>query len=143
MSERHGYKKRDQGVPAENQETGRTVRVLPETLKDEPGKFRPVQDDEVGDPRWRGKSKPSRPARRPDRPDVPRESPPAPVHPPDPKRPSKQTPPVNPVTVVPEMKEPEPSPPRRWKRLKKYEPTMTASARSVLNRFISANQRKP
>ncbi len=136
MGSKLGYKKRDKGVPATNKETGRTVRVLPETLKEHPDEFQGLPEEKAGDPRWRGKPKPPREPRRPDKPKVPRESPPAPIRPQLEPKPATRMKPVNEVDEVEPMKEPEPSPKRRWKQPKKFKPT--AAARSVLRRYLDS-----
>lgn len=125
----------DQTVPVTNKDTGRTVYVLPETLKDHPDKFKEVPEDKSGDPRWRGKPKPPARPRKPEKPEVPRESPPAPIQPELRKKQVKRMKPVTEVPDVDEMKVPVPSPPRRWKKLKKYK---NASAEVVLERFLAA-----
>lgn len=130
------YKPRTKGVPARNKDTGRTVYILPETLKKHPEQFERVRDDEVGDPRWRGKPKPPKRPEKPEKPEVPRESPPAPIRPQIQQKRVKRMKPVTEVPEVEPMKEPEPSPPRRWKQLKKFKPT--ASAESVLRRYLEA-----
>lgn len=142
MSPKQAYKKRTKGVPVKNKDTGRTVYVLPETLKENPSDFGKVPKDRAGDPRWRGKAKPPRRPRKPDKPEVPRKSPPAPIHPQDEKKPFKLTEPVVEVPEVKPMKVPEPSPKRRWKKLKKFSPVVTASARAVLWRYLEAMKRE-
>lgn len=127
-------KPRTKGVPVVNKDTGRTVYVLPETLKNDPDKFQKVRPDQAGDPRWRGKPKPPERPRRPERPEVPREPPTAPIRPEIRKKPVKRMKPVEEVTEVPEMKVPTPSPPRRWKKLKKYQ----ASSETVVRRFLAS-----
>jgi len=139
---RQAYKPRTKGVPVRNKDTGRAVYVLRETLEKDHEKFQPLREDEVGDPRWRGKSKPPRRPRKPEKPEVPRESPPAPIHPQIPKKVKRQTEQVTEVPDVKPMKIPEPSPQRRWKRLKKYTP-ITASAESVLRRYLEALEGEP
>lgn len=134
--EKRQAKKRTKGIPVTNQDTGRTVYVLPETLQKDPDKFQKVPPDESGDPRWRGKPKPPARPRRPEKPEVPRDPPPAPIHPETPQKRIKLTKPVVEVPDVQEMKVPEPSPPRRWKRLKKYNP-MVANSATVLRRFLA------
>ncbi len=136
---KQGYKKRDDGVPAVNTDTGRTVRVLPETLKDEADRFKPVSPNQVGDPRWRGKPKPPREPDRPDKPEVPREPPPAPVRPWSDEKPVKPMKEPNEVDPVKPAKEPKPSPPRRWKQPKKRK---RVEAASVLRRYLEALERK-
>lgn len=138
---KRGYKKRDDGVPAVNKDTGRTVRVLPETLQENGDRFEPLPENKAGDPRWRGKPKPPREPARPDKPDVPREPPPAPVRPEREEKPVKPMKEPNEVEPVKPMKEPRPSPPRRWKAPKKRAPT--AAAESVLRRYLQALERKP
>lgn len=125
-------KPRTKGVPVTNKDTGRTVYVLPETLKKDPGKFEKVPEEKAGDPRWRGKPKPPKRPRKPEKPEVPREPPPAPIQPELRKKPVKPMKPVTEVPDVEEMKVPEPSPKRRWKKLKKYK-----NAAIVLQRFLA------
>lgn len=130
--ERWAYSPRTKSVPVTNKDTGRTVYVLPETLKKHPGKFKAVPPEKSGDPRWRGKPKPPKKPRKPNKPEVPRDPPPAPIRP---ERPTKRVKPMKPVTDVPEvtpMKVPEPSPPRRWKKLKKY------LSANVVDRFLAS-----
>jgi len=135
---KQAYKKRTKGVPVKNKDTGRTVYVLPETLKEHPSDFSKVPKERAGDPRWRGKPKPPRRPRKPEKPEVPRESPPAPIHPQDEKKPFTRMDPVVDVPEVKPMKVPKPSPPRRWKKLKKFQPVVTASAKAVLKRYLAA-----
>jgi hypothetical protein len=135
--EEHQAKKRTKGVPVTNRDTGRTVYVLPETLQKDPDRFQKVPPDHAGDPRWRGKPKPSARPRRPDKPEVPRDPPPAPIRPEIPKKRVKQTKPVVEVPDVPEMKVPEPSPQRKWKKLKKFTP-LVASSEAVVRRFLAS-----
>ena len=130
--EREARKPRTKGVPVTNEDTGRTVYVLPETLKDHPDKFKKVDPDKAGDPRWRGKPKPPERPRRPDKPEVPRESPPAPIRPEIRKKVVKRMKPVVEVPEVEEMKVPVPSPPRRWKKLKKYQ-----ASENVVRRWLA------
>jgi hypothetical protein len=134
VDEREAKKQRTKGVPVTNKDTGRTVYVLPDTLKDHPDKFEKVPEDKAGDPRWRGKPKPPERPRLPDKPEVPRESPPAPIRPEIRKKQVKRMKPVVDVPEVQEMKVPVPSPPRRWKKLKRYQ-----QASSVLQRFLAAS----
>lgn len=123
-------------VPVKNKDTDRTVYVNPKTLEKNPGEFQKILPDHAGDPRWRGKAKPpARPA-RPKKPEVPRDPPPAPVHPEDPKKRVKPTKPVVEVKDVPKMKVPEPSPQRRWKRLKKFNPLVASE--TVVRRFLAS-----
>lgn len=142
MGERQAYKERTKGVPVKNKDTGRTVYVLPETLKKHPGRFQKLPEDHVGDPRWRSKPKPPRRPEKPEKPDVPRESPPAPIRPQIQKKPSDRMKPVVEVPDVDAVKVPVPSPPRRWKTLKKFSPVVTASAESVLRRYLEALDRE-
>ena len=143
VSPKQAYKQRTEGVPVRNKETGRTVYVLPDTLKKHPERFQKVPDYEVGDPRWRGKPEPARRPQLPEKPEVPRDSPPAPIRPQIQKKPSKRMKPVVEVPEVKPMKVPEPSPPRRWKTPKKFLPTVTANAESVLRRYLEASEGKP
>ena len=133
------YKKREDGVPVKNKDTERTVYVLPETLKKHPDEFTRVPEDKAGDPRWRGKPKPPRQPEGPEKPEVPREAPPAPIRPQQEKEPVSQMKEVNEVQPVKPMKEPTPSPPRRWKQPKKFQPT---AAESVLRRYLEALERE-
>ena len=142
MSPKLAYKKRTKGVPVKNKDTGRTVYVLPETLKEHPSDFSKVRKERVGDPRWRGKAKPPTRPRKPEKPEVPREPPQAPIKPQDEKKPFTLTEPVPEVPKVKRMKVPEPSPKRRWKKLKKFSPVVTASARAVLRRYLDAMKRE-
>jgi hypothetical protein len=133
---KQAYKPRTKGVPVRNKDTGRTVYILKETLKQHPERFEKEREDKVGDPRWRGKPKPPRKPEKPKKPEIPRESPPAPIRPQIRRKRVKR---MKPVTEVPEVKPtkvPTPSPPRRWKQLKRYKPT--ASAESVLRRYLEA-----
>lgn len=117
-------------VPVKNKDTGRTVYVLPETLKKDPGRFEKVRPETVGDPRWRGKAKPPKRPRKPERPEIPRDPLPAPIHPPIlPKR-VKPPKPVKPVPLLKPPKVPKPSEPLRWTREKRY------LAASVAQRFL-------
>lgn len=118
-------------IPVENTETGRTVYVLPETLAKNPGKFKKLRPDQAGDPRWRGKAKPPRRPKKPHRPEIPRDTPPAPVRPPIPPKRVKLPKPVKPVPLLKPPKVPEPSPPRRWKKVKRF----LASAEVVVERY--------
>lgn len=129
-------KKRTKGVPVTNTDTGRTVYVLPETLKKHPDKFKVVPDDHAGDPRWRGKPKPPRKPKKPEKPEVPRESPPAPIKPRAPKKEKTETKPVTPATPAKPVKVTEPSPQRRWKKLKRLQPKVAAER--VALRFLAA-----
>lgn len=113
---------RDKAIPVKNKETGRTVYVLPETLKKDPDKFKKIPPDKAGDPRWRGKPKPPKRPQKPDKPDVPRDAPPAPIKPQIPARRVKPTQQVTDVPDVAPMKIPKPSPKRRWKKPKKFSP---------------------
>jgi hypothetical protein len=135
--ENQAYKPRTKGVPVKNTEsdTGRTVYVNPETLENDPGQFQKIQPDHAGDPRWRGKPKPPKRPARPQKPEVPRDPPPAPVRPQDPKKLVKPAKPVVEVKDVPKMKVPEPSPQRRWKKLKKFTPLVASE--SVVLRFLA------
>lgn len=132
-------KERTKGVPVTNKDTGRTVYVLPETLKKNPDKFKKLDPDDAGDPRWRGKPKPPRKPRKPDKPEVPREPPPAPIRP---EQKTKKVKPMKPVTEVPEVdptKVPVPSPPRRWKKLKKFQAgEHEKTAEAVAERFAKS-----
>jgi hypothetical protein len=119
-------------VPVKNKDTGRTVYVLPETLSKDPGRFEKVRPETVGDPRWRGKAKPPKRPKKPERPEIPRDTPPAPVKPPVlPKR-VKPPKPVKPVPLLKGPKVPEPSPFRRWKKVKRF-----LSAEDVVARYLS------
>ena len=95
-------------IPVKNKETGRTVYVLPETLKKEPESFQKLQPNKVGDPRWRGKSKPPKRPRKPERAEIPREPPPAPIRPPILPKPPKPPKPVEPVPPLKPAKIPAP-----------------------------------
>jgi hypothetical protein len=131
------YKERGQSpklVPVVNTETGRIVYVLPETLNDSPDKFQKAPNDQVGDPRYRGKPKPPRKPRLPERPEVPRDPPPAPVKPRTRAKPAKPTKPVKEVKEAPKMKVPEPSKPRRWKRVKPRR--FEANLATVVSRYL-------
>lgn len=135
---KRAYKQRDDCVPATNRDTGRTVYVLDETLKERPERFRKLPSNEAGDPRWRGKPKPPREPRRPQKPEIPREPPPAPIHPIRAEKPVTPMKEPNEVEAVARMKEPRPSPARRWKAPKKRVPT----AASVVRRFLRSLERK-
>lgn len=139
MGSKRGYKQRTEGVPVTNKDTGRTVYVLDETLKDEPEKFERVPDNKAGDPRWRGKPKPPRSPEKPDKPRITRDPPPAPVRPERGEKPVKPMKEPNEVEQVEPMKEPEPSPHRRWKAPKKR----SVTAASVLRRYLETLDRKP
>lgn len=128
-------KARSKGVPVRNKDTGRTVYVLPETLKTDPGRFQKVPPDQAGDPRWRGKPKPPARPRKPDKPEVPREPPPAPIRPVFKKKTVKRMKPVTEVPEVNPMKVPEPSPPRRWKKLKQRR---FEAAQAVVERYLAS-----
>lgn len=130
-------KPRTKGVPVTNKDTGRTVYILPDTLKKNPDKFEKVPEDKAGDPRWRGKPQPPARPRKPEKPEVPREAPPAPIRPELHKKPVKRMKPVTEVPEVDEMKVPEPSPPRRWKKLKKY-----LASEQVVERWLYLITRK-
>jgi hypothetical protein len=108
----------DNEVPAKNRDTGRIVWVLPETLRDNPGKFQKPRPDE--DPTNEGPKPPAKPA-KPRRPRIPLDPPPAPIKPPEP--PEVPEPPK--IPSVPEPadppKVPKPSPHRKWKIKKKYQ----------------------
>jgi len=141
VSDHEAYSKRDKSVPAVNQDTGRTVYVLPDTIKKNPEKFKALPPDKAGDPRWRGKPKPPKLPRKPEKPEVPREPPPTRIRPEIQRKKVKPTNPVKKVKPVKEMKVPEPSPKRKWKKLKKFSPTKVASeglARTVLERYLIA-----
>jgi hypothetical protein len=127
------YKKREKGVPVKNRDTGRVVYVSPDTLDKNPGRFEKVQDPDqsTGDPRWRGKAKPPKRPAKPHRPEVPRDPPPAPVKPPVPAKRVKPPKAVKPVPMLKPPKIPEPSPQRRWRKLK----DRFASAEEVVRRF--------
>lgn len=111
-------------VPVFNTDTERVVYVLPETLKEEPGKYKkvpPSKLDTQGKPAPRRPGQPHMPQKpkKPHQPEIPRDPPPAPIHPPVP--PKKRLPPKQPKPV-PELKPPkvpEPSPPHRWKKVKR------------------------
>jgi hypothetical protein len=116
-------------IPVKNKDTGRVVYVLPETLRDQPQDFEKLSPNE--DPRKR----PER-AERPDkprRPRIPRDPPPAPVKPPRPPKPPKVPKPPKPVPTLDPPKVPEPSPFRKWKKLKEYKAHIVARflARSI------------
>jgi len=102
-------------VPVKNKETGRTVYVLPETLKEEPNRFEKIPPNEMGDYRWRGKAKPPRRPRKPYRPEIPRDPPPAPIKPPALPKLPRLPEPVKPVPMLKLPKVPKPSPHRKWK----------------------------
>lgn len=127
-------KSRTPGVPVKNKDTGRTVYVLPETLKEDAGRFQKVPPNQVGDPRWRGKPKPPARPRKPEKPEVPRDAPPAPIRPALKEKPVKRMKPVTEVPEVSPMKVPEPSPPRRWKKLKRFQ-----ASESVVEYMASLN----
>jgi len=118
-------------IPVKNKDTGRTVYVLPETLKKDPDKFERLDPNE----RPPGKAKPRSPRRprKPERPEVPRDAPPAPVKPPVSPKKVKPVQPVKPVPPLDLPKVPEPSPHRKWKKLKRYQ----ASSQTVVERFNS------
>jgi len=140
VSNHEAYKKRDQSVPALNKETGRTVYVLPDTIKQHPEKFQALPEDKAGDPRYRGKPKPPRLPRKPEKPEVPRDPPPTRIRP-EIQRKVRPTNPIKKVKPVKEMKIPEPSPKRKWKKLKKFSPTKVASvqlAHAVVERYLAA-----
>jgi len=126
-------KARTKGIPVKNKDTDRTVYVLPETLKEHPGRFQKVPPDKAGDPRWRGKPKPPARPRKPEKPEVPRDPPPAPIRPPIKKKPVKLMKPVTEVPEVSPMKVPEPSPPRRWKKLKRLQ-----ASEAVVERYLAS-----
>lgn len=143
MTSHEAYKKRDQSVPALNKETGRTVYVLPETIKQHPDKFQAIPEYKAGDPRYRGKPKPPRVPHKPKKPEVPREPPPTRIRPEVPRKRVKPTNPVKKVKPVKEMKIPRPSPKRKWKELKKFSPTKVASnqlALTVLERYLASSK---
>jgi hypothetical protein len=119
-------------IPVKNRETGRTVYVLPETLKEEPDRFQKLRPSEVGDPRWRGKPKPPRRPRKPERAEIPVDPPPAPIRPPVPPKPPKPPKPVSPVPMLKLPKVPEPSPFREWRTEKRFQ----ASAESVVQKYL-------
>lgn len=101
-------------IPVKNKDTGRTVYVLPETMKKEPGRFEKMQPNDSGDPRYRGKPKPPRSPRKPRRPRLPVDPPPAPIKPELPPKEPEPAKPVKPVLPVKPPKVPEPSPHRKW-----------------------------
>jgi hypothetical protein len=108
-------------IPVKNKETDRTVYVLPETLKEQPDRFQKLRPNEVGDVRWRGKSKPPRFPKRPERAEIPRDPPPAPIRLPKLPKPIK---PPKPVKIVPMLKPPKipkPSPFRQWRTEKQFQ----------------------
>jgi hypothetical protein len=111
---------KEKEIPVENQETGRIVYVLPETLEKEPSLYKRIPENKAGDPRWRGKSKPPRRPKKPHRPEIPRDTPPAPVRPPIPPKRVKPPKPVKPVPPLKGPKVPEPSPARKWKKIKRF-----------------------
>lgn len=131
------YKPRTKGEPVQNKDTGRTVYVNPETLDKRKQDFQDVNPADVGDPRWRGKAKPAKKPRKPDPPEIPRDPPPAPVHPSLAKRPEKESKPVTQAPKVKEVKHPDPSPKRKWKRLKDH---TTPKAAAVVQRFLAASR---
>lgn len=119
-------------IPVKNKETGRTVYVLPETLKNEPDRFQKLRPDKVGDPRWRGKSKPPRRPMKPQRAEIPRDPPPAPIKPPIPLKLPKLPKTVKPVPMLKPPKVPTVSPFRRWRTEKRYKTSSEAVVRKYL-----------
>lgn len=140
MTDRFARKPRTQGIPVVNKETGRTVYVLPETLKAKPDLFKKIPPEKAGDPRWRGKPKPPRKPAKPDKPEIPREPPPSPLRPRMRKKPVDEAKPVKDVKPVKKVKVPVPSPPRRWKKLKRLQPK--TAAERVLVRYLEAVEGK-
>jgi len=120
-------------IPVKNKETGRTVYVLPETLKEEPDRFQKLRPNEAGDPRWRGKAKPPRHPRRPERPEIPVDPPPAPIRPPVPPKPPTAPGPAKPVPFLKLPKIPKPSPFRRWRTEKRFK-----TAERVVERYLES-----
>jgi hypothetical protein len=109
-------------IPVKNKDTGRTVYVLPETLKDEPDRFKKLSPNQDPRPDPQRARKP----RKPRRPRVPRDPPPAPVKPPVPPKPPKLPKLPKPVPPLDPPKVPEPSPHRKYKKLKDFQARVVA-----------------
>jgi hypothetical protein len=145
------YKKRDPNlVPVENTKTERTVYVLPETLKEEPGRFKKIPESELdsdgneapmfhpGQPRL-----PKKP-QKPRKPEIPRDPPPAPIHPPKPPKPNLPPKKPRPVKPVKPPKVPEPSPKPKYERREKYlYPGLEARVVEKYLRSLAASSNMP
>lgn len=93
-------------VPVYNKEYEEVVWVLPETLKDNPSKYKPVREEDLKPPVKRGKPPFPKKPRKPDKPDYHHDTIPAPVKPPIPKKPLP--PPRPPTRPDPERLIPKP-----------------------------------
>jgi hypothetical protein len=113
-------------IPVYNTDKERIVYVLPETLQEEAGVYQKIPPSKLnteGKPaphRHPGQPHLPRKPKKPHKPEIVREPPPAPLHPPIP--PKHVLPPKKPKPVkhVKPPKVPVPSPPQKYRKVKRY-----------------------
>lgn len=136
------YKRPENMIPVENQDSERVVYVLPETLKEEPGKYKKVPEsrlDTTGKPshsRRPGQPRLPQKPRKPRKPEIPRDPPPAPIHPPVPPKPTLPAKRPKPVPHLKPPKVPEPSPKPKYEKRKRFL-YPTASER-IVEKYLAA-----
>jgi hypothetical protein len=138
------YKRPDNMVPVWNKHKERTVYVLPDTLKEEGGKYEKLPAEELdsqGKPTFlRHPGQPQLPAKpkKPHKPPVNRKPIPAPPHPPLHPTDRKNLPPreVVPVKRVKPTKVPHPPKHQDFKRVKRYLKSDNAAPERILQKFL-------
>ncbi len=118
----------------------RVVYVVPETLKDNPGKYKKIPPSELndsghlGDPKHPGQPSQAKRPQKPHRPAIERDPPPARIHPPIPAHPPEPAKRPKPVPPLKLPKVPEPDKPQEWKKEKRY---LSASVVRVMARWLN------
>jgi hypothetical protein len=139
------YKRPDNMVPVWNTEKERTVYVLPETLKEEGGKYEKLDPDDTnsqGKPtylRHPGQPQLPRKPKKPRKAPIERKPIPAPPHPPLHPSERKNLPPRKPTPVKPVKPPKVPEPPKHqdFKKVKRYLKADDELSASVVQKFLA------